>query len=280
MSILLTSGLIIVLILIGIYAFINNRKNNELIDMMMKNINEEENVENHQNIDINNNKINQLYNTEIIDILKGTFGKNRFIFFVDHNDAENIKLPYELLSPRRSLENDNTLFTLNTAGYDQYFIRPDIRDDNLDSNISLGQDFVTYKTYHDYLNLSRQHHSLYLNPNLTFNYRFDTSQSINHIGQSYKSMIKFVKGNHLTSQEIIDYYINLIKSKQPSNEEIYKKLIKFEKAKNALNRINTLDSHEKVLNLVERSNEKHTNNNDNDNVDKELLSFVQFNNKL
>lgn len=53
MSILLTAGLIIVLILIGIYAFIDNRKNNELIDIMMKNINEEENIENHQNIDIN-----------------------------------------------------------------------------------------------------------------------------------------------------------------------------------------------------------------------------------
>lgn len=78
------------------------------------------------------------------------------------------------------------------------------------------------------------------------------------------------------------WYLNLIKSKQPSNKEIYEKLIKFEKAKDALNRINTLDSHEKVLNLVERSNEKHTNNNDNDNdnVDKELLSFVQSDNKL
>lgn len=53
MSVLLTAGLIIVLILIGIYAFIDNRKNNELIDIMMKNINEEENIENHQNIDIN-----------------------------------------------------------------------------------------------------------------------------------------------------------------------------------------------------------------------------------
>lgn len=53
MSVLLTAGLIIVLILIGIYAFIDNRKNNELIDIMMKNINEEENSENHQNIDIN-----------------------------------------------------------------------------------------------------------------------------------------------------------------------------------------------------------------------------------
>lgn len=273
MSTLLIIVLIIVLILIGIYAFIDTKKNNELIDMMMKNINEEENIKNHQNIAINNNTINQLYNTRLIDILKGSFGENRFIFFVDHNDAENIKLPYELLSPRRSVENDNTLFTLNTAGYDQYFIRPDIRDGNLDSKISLGQDFVTYKTDHDYLNLSHQHHSLYLNPNLTFNYRFDTSQSIDYVGQSYKSMIKFVKGNHLTSQEIIDYYINLIKSKQPSNEEIYEKLIKFEKAKDALNRINALDSNEKISNLVERSKEKY--NNDHDNIDKELLSLVK-----
>lgn len=91
-------------------------------------------------------------------------------------------------------------------------------------------------------------------------------------------MIKFVKGNQLTSQEIIDYYINLIKSKQPSNEEIYEKLIKFEKAKDALNRINTLDSNEKVSNLVERSKEKYNNNNKaHDNIDKELLALVKSN---
>ena len=75
----------------------------------------------------------------------------------------------------------------------------------------------------------------------------------------------------------MDYYIGLIKKNQPSFDEMIDILIKYEKSKRELNKINLIDGNQKVNEMIENS--KTRNNTQFDKIDKELLSSVQLNNK-
>ena len=128
------------------------------------------------------------------------------------------------------------------------------------------RDEISYKSYmkDDYL--------LDLIHNFTYNY--DVNISSLRL-KSKNTLINFIQKNNLNSQELVDYYLNVIKLKQPSLDEMYDILIKFEKAKKELLRINTLNSQEKVSHLIDDFKQKHNNNYQYDNIDRELLSLFK-----
>lgn len=273
-------GFITIVILLVVNILCKEEKNKT------DNINNKDNKDNNgNNIDefknkdiIDKNYIKKYYKSGLINALKGKFSNDTFIFFINHNDPEDVKLPYELLSPTRVIKNDERLFKFDTSGYDQFIITRAERDSDLSSNLNFG---VTLGYFHDEMSykLYIENDGGFLKMCYNFTYYYDVS--IDKISdrklESKNKLINFIQKNNLNSQELVDYYLNVIKLKQPSLEEMYDILIKFEKSKKELLRINTLNSQEKVSHLIDDFKQKHNNNYQYDNIDRELLSLFKNN---
>ena len=190
--------------------------------------------------------------------LKGYFEKNILIFYINQNDASDIKLPYELITSKNIYKSEkDLLFEIDTSDYDQYMIRYD-RDPN--SSISKKCFGLSYGNFHDdnsYKFMKKEKSLLELMRNYTYNYNVD----VDHIGNvkrdSRFALIKFIKNNQLTSDELVNYYIHLVELKQPTDNELINKLIYFEKYKKEHLRLHDVNSQEKVLNLIDNYQKDH-----------------------
>lgn len=224
---------------------------------------------------IDEDYIKKYYDNNVVNTLRGQANNrdNKFAFFINRHDAMDIKLPYELLSPKLSVKHDDQLFTLNTEGYDYYRIILSVSDNDLNLRSSFGRDF-SYKTNHNEIICSKLL-SLSLYYDFTQDIEVDLNQILDSLAVSESSLVDFIQENNLKSQEIVDYYVRLIKLNQPSIDEIYEKLIKFEKAKKEMNRIREINKNEKVSQLVEDYKSKNTHKDQYDSIDRELISLLR-----
>lgn len=277
---------IVGLIIIGFIAIttliivtINSINNNENYDSHDHNLNKNNTVQNHE--EINKDYIIQKYGYSLLYALMGQRDKESDIysFYINKNDANDIKLPYEFLSPIKTLElnydNHNLLFKLDiNNNYEHLLIHY-----NNDDDYSYGRynNLILGKCYSNYGNEIRwSHDKAYKNFNLLYRngdiaYSFTRYHQINRDSlsnhfKSGKALIRLIDKYNLNSESIIQYYISLIKQKQPSIDELINVLIKFEKSKQEIHHLNILKQNETINNMLENNKYNHTNHLKYDNI--------------
>jgi len=206
-----------------------------------------------------NNKIKTFNPThkKLIKALAGGEKDKVFTFFINLNNIKDIKLPYQFLSPQKAIDN-NTLYEFDIS-HNQY-IQAVIF--NNQSSMSLTYDF-------DLLHRSR---SYSFSENLIpYNFkRFDiiyNDQSyINNFDDDHlvkSQLIDFINQYDASSQTLIDFYVQLIKHKQPSYDKMCEIIDHYEEAKEEFKNIKVAN-HNETLNKMLEDNQDVIDQNDDD----------------
>ena len=194
-----------------------------------------------------NNKIKtyNLAHKKLIKALAGGEEDKVFTFFINRNNIKDIKLPYQFLSPQKAIDN-NTLyeFDISRNQYAQVVIF------NNQSSMSITYDF-------DLLHRSR---SYSFSENLIpYNFkRFDiiyNDQSyINDFDEDHlvkSQLIDFINQYDALPQTLIDFYIQLVKHKQPSYDKMCEIIDHYEEAKEEFKNIKVANCNETLNKMLE-----------------------------
>ena len=227
---------------------------------------------------IDKNYIKKEYGNFLIYPLMGQNNKfdKSFVFFINKNNAMDIKLPYEFLSPIKTCENDDALFYLDI---DENYYCMVMQDYSPNSYAKFGPTYNNWNRSDDYFlfNGLLDYYKT-ITCNFTSSYTIDYScfSSISPLTKCLKSLINQY---NLNSQTLVDFYYLLIKKKQPTLEEMYDILIKFEKSKEEINRIDNINHHQKLNTMLEDAEKSSFKDEKYDNIDKELMNLVNSNKK-
>ena len=199
---------------------------------------------------IDKNYIKRKYDADLLYPLMGQRDKNQdvYSFYINKYDAKDIKLPFELLSPIKTLESDrhNAVFELDVKeNYEQFFIYTpyyNVGYTDLAFGVNRYNMWFNDEDYRYFRGIKDRG----MDAQFTYHYHVDKGRLKGH-ARSAKAIIELVDTYNLTSQSIVDYYVRLIKQHQPSIDEMYEILIKFEKSKQEINRLNVINQ-EKILN--------------------------------
>lgn len=193
-----------------------------------------------------------------------------FLFFVNQNDPNDIKLPYQFLSIQKSLK-ENNLFVLDVP--DDYIQLTFKTHSHINDVILRYPDFkwLTDSHYNNYKAYNKTS-DIYVIKNNEF--RLSQADSDLNLQTFCNNLNKFINKNQLTPELLIDYYTRIIKQKQPSLDEKYEILTQFEKAKDQAIRLNTLNNQNKVDELIKNYNNKGYNNDTYSKVNEELLNLI------
>ena len=229
--------------------------------------------------------IMKTYGDELIYPLMGQERKNKnvYSFYINKNNAMDIKLPYEFLSPIKTLESNkgHVLFELNVDdNYEHFLIHPTCGS-TLDNNLSLGVNFGSgrssgWLTSENYRYFSALNYSQGISYNFTRNHDINERVLQDDV-ESSDALFELINTYNLNSESLIKYYIALIKKNQPTVDELIDILIKFEKAKEEIDRVKIIDQNQTLNTMLENS----VSHKDNqfDSIDKELMSLVNSNKK-
>lgn len=194
---------------------------------------------------------------KLIKALAGGEEDKVFTFFINRNNIKDIKLPYQFLSPQKAIDN-NTLyeFDISRNQYAQVVIF------NNQSSMSITYDF-------DLLHRSR---SYSFSENLIpYNFkRFDiiyNDQSyINNFDEDHlvkSQLIDFINQYDASPQTLIDFYIQLVKHKQPSYDKMCEIIDHYEEAKEEFKNLKVANRNE-TLNKMLEDNQDVIDQNDDD----------------
>ena len=240
-------------------------------------INNDNDIDNNDNNDTSLDKfIYRNYKNSLNSLFGGEDDKSKlFLFFVNQNDPNDIKLPYQFLSIQKSLKEDR-LFVLDIP--DDYIQLTFKSRDHINDVVLRYPDFKWltnshYNNYNAYPKTSDIH--------VIENNEFHLSQADSGLNlQTFcNNLNKFINKNQLTPELLIEYYTRIIKQKQPSLNEKYEILTQFEKAKDQAIRLNTLNNQNKVDELIKDYNNQGYNNDTYSKVNEELLNLVNKSNK-
>lgn len=242
----------------------------------------QDNQDNQENQEdkIDKQYIDTVYGKKLIDPLMGYDKEtNLYLFYINKNNAMDIKLPFEFLSPIKTIKSnsnntDNIVFELNVDDNYEDFLIHFVHCTG--SKLSLGVPLYSRRwlNSNSYKNFSSLNYGQGIEYNFTYYYHVD-KEKLKRYTESSESMIKLIDEYKLNSESIIDYYIALVKKNQPTLDEMYNILIKFEKAKKSLNKIKVIDQSQKLNTMLENS--KIRSKDQFDKIDKELLSLVKSN---
>lgn len=235
--------------------------------------------ENEDNLKINKKYIKTKYGEKLIRGVMGQYDKNKYnyVFFINKLDAKDIKLPYELLSPIKTCEKNNSLFYLNI---DSKYQCVQICDHRPNNDIVFGSSKQDYNYGYDdskYYNYEFFKNNIFGHLPYIFTYGRDNEITYNEIKESQlkHSLIPLINRYDLDSKSFLDFYIALIKKKQPTLNEMYDILIKFEKAKREIKKLNRINKTDKLSIMLEDTEKAYPLNSEYNNIDKELLSLVK-----
>lgn len=194
---------------------------------------------------------------KLIKALAGGEEDKVFTFFINRNNIKDIKLPYQFLSPQKAIDN-NTLyeFDISRNQYAQVVIF------NNQSSMSITYDF-------DLFHRSR---SYSFSENLIpYNFkRFDiiyNDQSyINNFDEDHlvkSQLIDFINQYDASPQTLIDFYIQLVKHKQPSYDKMCEIIDHYEEAKEEFKNLKVANRNE-TLNKMLEDNQDVIDQNDDD----------------
>ena len=254
--ILILMTITLVAVMMSFFNLINNLEKNMIDD------NQDSDVSYHDKI--RNNYIRSL------NSLFGGSPSSSYIFFVNQNDPNDIKLPYQFLSIQQSL-NVNKLFALDIPfNYTQLMFRSNEDIHNVTLHIPSRQwvDVTKYESFDIYYKTGNK--VIVVNNQFKLDYN-DTNSNEENLINNLKT---FIDDNQLNPESLIDYYTALIKQKQPSFDEKYDILTRFEKAKDQVIKLNTLNNQAKVDKLLEDYNQKGYSNDTYDQINNELLNLV------
>ena len=293
---MIISKIIVLLILASLITMITlslkkdvskNEINREYINKNNINYNQQNNnISNYNQEKDNNDKIDKDYimskygNNLIYPLMGYRNHDNEFYsFYINKNDAMDIKLPFEFLSPIKTMNSDNKdiFFELNVDdNYEHFLIHSDDQSlffgDKALGKSSDSEDLLNSISYEKFVfydyNISIKYDVIreYKNHKDRFDQHFESSETLINLIETYD----------LDSQSITEYYIALIKRNQPSFDEMIDILIKFEKSKEEIKRINLINKNERLNKMLENS--KYRDDRNFDNMDKELLSLINNNN--
>ena len=269
---LLTIGIvgsigIISALFVSFYATIKRRS--------AQKINNDNDIDNDDNNDTSLNKFIYRNYKNSLDSLFGGEESEIFLFFVNQDDPNDIKLPYQFLSIQKSLKEDR-LFVLDIP--DDYIQLTFKSRDHINDVVLRYPDFkwLTNSHYNNY-NAYPKTSDIHVIENNEFQLsQFDSGLNLQTFCSNLK---KFIDKNQLNPELLIDYYTRIIKQKQPSLDEKYEILTQFEKAKDQAIRLNTLNNQNKVDELIKDYNNKGYNNDTYSKVNEELLNLVNKSNK-
>ena len=276
-SMIIVLLVLIVLIILLIVTFKKDKSNN---NKLKDNINNDQQNNNNNNEDeINENYINKKYGTQLLYPLIGETcndDKECYTFYVNKDDVTDIKLPYEFLSPIKTLNNNHEeiFFKLDVdKNYDQYIITPDTQSSrvyNLDIGLPRDADIWTNNIEYNYFGGQDIRY-------IITSFIDDLWFSRNNIMlmQSGESLLNLIKKYNLQPRTLIDFYISLVKKQQPTIDELIDILIKFEKSKIEIERIGDINHYQTINKMLENS--KYRDDRNFDNMDKELLLLIKNN---
>lgn len=231
--------------------------------------------------EINKNYIKRKYGTQLMYPLIGETcndDKECYVFYVNKDDVTDIKLPYEFLSPIKTLNNNHEkiFFKLDVdKNYDQYVIAPDTQSSrvyNLDIGLPRYTNIWTDNFEYNYFGA---HDDRYITTSFINDLWFSRNNIM--LIQSGESLFNLIKKYDLQPRNLIDFYISLVKKQQPTIDELIDILIKFEKSKIEIERIGDIDHYQKINKMLEDCNDKEKESIDQ--IDKDLLSLVSSENK-
>lgn len=206
-----------------------------------------------------NNKIktSNPANKKLIKALAGGEEDKVFTFFINRNNIKDIKLPYQFLSPQKAIDNNKCYeFDISRNQYIQVVIF------NNQSSMSLTYDFA----------LLHKSRSYSFSENLIpYNFeRFDiiyNEQSyINDFDKDHlvkSQLIDFINQYDASPQTLIDFYIQLVKHKQPSYDKMCEIIDHYEEAKEEFKNIKIANRNE-TLNKMLEDNQDVIDQNDDD----------------
>lgn len=209
-----------------------------------------------ENNNNNNNSINNHYNNKLIDHddrLKFLNGEkdlshydllielkiNKFqVFYINKYNVSDIKLPYELVSAKKSISKKDQLFKIDDEDcYFKFILYTSLDDNNqyidviIDDNISKCSDIIN--NYHN------------------CNYDQFKKQVKDYFDRKMKKFIN--QSNFDDDQDLLSYYKVIINNKKLSDDELNEYLIVYYKVKNQLERLNELNKHKKINNALNQS---------------------------
>ena len=194
---------------------------------------------------------------KLIKALAGGEEDKVFTFFINRHNIQDIKLPYQFLSPQKAIDN-NTLYGFDIS-HNQYI---QVVIFNNSSSMSLTYDFA----------LCHKNRSYSFSENLIpYNFeRFDiiyNEQSyINDFDEDYlvkSQFIDFINQYDASPQTLIDFYVQLVKYKQPSYGKMCEIIDHYEEAKEEFKNIKIANRNE-TLNKMLEDNQDVIDQNDDD----------------
>lgn len=282
---MIISMIIVLLVLITLFILLivtfkkdksNNNKLKDNINDDQQNNNKDQNED-----EINENYIKKKYGTQLLYPLIGETcndDKECYTFYVNKDDVTDIKLPYEFLSPMKTLNNNHEkiFFKLDVdKNYDQYTIAPDTQSSrvyNLD--IGLPRDAKIWTNDIEYNYFGGQD-IRYIITSFIDDLWFSRNNIM--LTQSGESLLNLIKKYDLQPRTLIDFYISLVKKQQPTIDELIDILIKFEKSKIEIERIDDINHYQTINKMLEDCSEREKESIDQ--IDKDLLSLVSSENK-
>lgn len=182
---------------------------------------------------------------KLIKALAGGEEDKVFTFFINRHNIQDIKLPYQLLSPQKAIDN-NSLYEFDIS-HNQYI---QVVIFNNSSSMSLTYDFA----------LCHKNRSYSFSENLIpYNFeRFD----IIYNDQSYiddfdedhlvkSQFIDFINQYDASPQTLIDFYIQVIKHKQPSYDKMCEIIDHYEEAKEEFKNLKVANRNETLNKMLE-----------------------------
>lgn len=219
-----------------------------------------------------------------IDLMRGmsqTKNIKMGIIFINKDDATDIKLPYECLSPIKTFKSEDDIFVLDIDRnqYYQYIISDAYGKLSVYTmpnliNLSRSKEYERYsKSIDDY-----NYHFLTVGSNITRNY--EVNQDLLDLDapklNSCVGLKKLINKHTLNSDSFVAFYVSLMKMKQLTYDEMCDTLIRFEKSLEQMERVNLVNNNAKINELFDIYNiyDSYQNNNITK-IDEDLASLIK-----
>jgi len=180
---------------------------------------------------------------KLIKALAGGEEDKVFTFFINRNNIKDIKLPYQFLSPQKAI-NNNTLYEFDIS-HNQYI---QVVIFNNSSSMSLTHDFSLY--HRDY----KSSENLIPYNFKRFDIIYNNQSYINNFDEDHlvkSQLIDFINQYDASPQTLIDFYIQLVKHKQPSYDKMCEIIDHYEEAKEEFKNIKVANCNETLNKMLE-----------------------------
>lgn len=202
-----------------------------------------ENNKNNKHDKNNKIKTSNPAHKKLIKALAGGEEDKVFTFFINRHNIQDIKLPYQFLSPQKAIDN-NTLYEFDIS-HNQY---TQVVIFNNQSSMSLTYDFALY--HRDY----KSSENLIPYNFKRFDIIYNNQSYINNFDEDHlvkSQLIDFINQYDASPQTLIDFYVQVIKHKQPSYDKMCEIIDHYEEAKEEFRNIKVANHNEKLSRMLE-----------------------------